>query len=67
VRVQVLQRLKQEDPERYARMEQLTGRTYSDVRDLYGTNMNKEKRRAALANALAAEVRGAATAAAAAL
>lgn len=48
--------MKQEDPDRYARLEQLTGRTYSDVRDLYGGNSSKEKRRAALANALAAEV-----------
>jgi hypothetical protein len=55
--VQVLQLLKQEDPDRYARLEQLTGRTYSDVRDLYGANSSKEKRRAALANALAVEVR----------
>ncbi|WIA33260.1 hypothetical protein OEZ86_006402 [Tetradesmus obliquus] len=53
---QVLQRLKAEDPERYARLEQLTGRTYSDLRDLYGSGSSRDKRRAALANALSTEV-----------
>jgi WD40 repeat-containing protein SMU1 len=54
--VQVLQRLKADDPERYARLEQLTGRTYMDLRDLYGASSSKDKRRAALANALSTEV-----------
>lgn len=53
---QVLQRLKAEDPERYSRLEQLCGRTYMDLRDLYGANSSKEKRRAALANSLSQEV-----------
>jgi hypothetical protein len=54
--LQVLQRLKADDPERYARLEQLTGRTYMDLRDLYGAGSSKDKRRAALANALSTEV-----------
>jgi len=53
---QVFQQMKAEDPDRYARLEQLCGRTYMDLRDLYGSNSSKEKRRAALANVLSQEV-----------
>eukprot|EP00775_Hariotina_reticulata_P011843 gene11843-11987_t len=53
---QVFLQMKAEDPDRYARLEQLCGRTYMDLRDLYGSNSSKEKRRAALANALSQEV-----------
>eukprot|EP00879_Flechtneria_rotunda_P033531 GHRR01037147.1.p1 GENE.GHRR01037147.1~~GHRR01037147.1.p1 ORF type:complete len:490 (+),score=181.28 GHRR01037147.1:134-1603(+) len=52
----VFQRIKADDSERYARLEQLCSRTYMDLRDLYGANSSKDKRRAALANSLSQEV-----------
>ncbi len=45
----------QDDPERYLRLEHLCGRTYFDVRELYGSTQ-RDKRRAQLAHALSAEV-----------
>ncbi len=53
--LQVLQRLKREDPERYARLEGLTGRAFFDARDVYGAD-GREKRRAKLALSLSQEV-----------
>jgi len=47
--------MKVDDPERWARLEQLCGKTYLDVRDLYGAT-SKDKRRGALAHALSQEV-----------
>jgi len=53
---QVLLELRQEDPERYARLERLTKEALADLRDLYGAGMTKDKRRAQLAAALSQEV-----------
>eukprot|EP00877_Chromochloris_zofingiensis_P003278 jgi/Chrzof1/12951/Cz07g13200.t1 len=53
---QVFQRMKADDPERHARLEQLCGRTYLDVREVYGAGSSKEKRRAAIAHSLSQEV-----------
>lgn len=48
--------MKADDPERHARLEQLCGRTYLDVREVYGAGSSKEKRRAAIAHSLSQEV-----------
>ncbi|KAK9792254.1 hypothetical protein WJX73_008889 [Symbiochloris irregularis] len=55
LRTQVFARVKQEEPDRFLRLEHLCGRTYLDVRDLYGDTA-REKRRAHLALALSQEV-----------
>lgn len=52
---QVFARMKVDDPERWAKLEQLCGKTYLDVRELYG-GTSKDKRRGALAHALSQEV-----------
>jgi WD40 repeat-containing protein SMU1 len=51
----VFLRMKQDDPERYSRLEGLCGRPYTDARELYGGS-TKDKRRAALAHSLSQEV-----------
>ncbi len=56
--VQVFQRMKLDDPERYMRLEHLASRTFFDGREVYGTGGGKEKRRAAIAHALSQEVGG---------
>lgn len=52
---QVFSRLKQDDPERYLRLEHLCNRAYFDVRELYG-DLPRDKRRAQLAHSLSSEV-----------
>ncbi|KAK9839667.1 hypothetical protein WJX81_004660 [Elliptochloris bilobata] len=47
--------MKQEEPDRFLRLEHLCGRAYFDVREVYGATP-KEKRRAQLAHALSQEV-----------
>lgn len=52
---QVFARMKQDDAERYLRLEHLCNRTYFDVRELYGSTP-RDKRRANLAHVLSSEV-----------
>jgi WD40 repeat-containing protein SMU1 len=52
---QVLAGVQAADPERFLRLERLAGRAAPDARDLYGST-SRERRRAALASALGAEV-----------
>ncbi|CAD7696072.1 unnamed protein product [Ostreobium quekettii] len=52
---QVFQRMKRDNPERYMRLEQLCGRTYFDIREVYG-GTSKEKRRGQIAHSLSQEV-----------
>ncbi|KAK9867823.1 hypothetical protein WJX84_007173 [Apatococcus fuscideae] len=52
---QIVLEMVEEQPDRFLRLEQLCGRTYFDIREVYG-NLTKEKRRAQLAHALSQEV-----------
>ncbi|BDA40364.1 WD40 repeat-containing protein SMU1 [Coccomyxa sp. Obi] len=51
----VFARMKQDEPERFLRLEHLCGRTYFDIREVYGATP-KDKRRAQVAHALSQEV-----------
>ncbi|KAK9823553.1 hypothetical protein WJX72_003672 [[Myrmecia] bisecta] len=52
---QVFNRMKQEEPDRFLRLEHLCGRTYFDIREVYGSTP-KDKRRAQIAHAVSQEV-----------
>lgn len=52
---QVLARLKDDEPERFARLEKLCNTPYIDASDIY-LNLPRDKRRASLSSSLAKEV-----------
>ncbi|CAK0788011.1 Serine/threonine-protein kinase smu1 [Coccomyxa viridis] len=51
----VFNRMKQEEPDRFLKLEHLCGKTYFDIREVYGQTP-KDKRRAQIAHALSQEV-----------
>eukprot|EP00665_Eupelagonemidae_sp_cell47_P011465 gene11466-2361_t len=51
-----LRAMQHTQPERHARLESLAGKSFFDVRDAYPDGSTRERRRAALAAALSAEV-----------